>query len=270
MSRTDGSSARPSASTSDPSHWDLKVKKEFVLDARPKSLPPLSPPKEELTKDDTSAENKKGGNKRQKRKRRPKDARMEAGDKLCMATVRGDKCPYGEKCRFGHDVKEYLTRRPDDIDTLEEGCPLFNLHGNCMFGAMCRLGSSHLNMATGENLTKDVSWKPKPILNVLKRDVVSQLRKKTYPFVTQRADAKAKKDRESSKLADTKESTKQVVPVDLSPLPSKERKLVDFSQKVYVAPLTTVGNLPYRRIMKKFGADITCGGKQIETVRFCW
>mmetsp|Transcript_14416 Transcript_14416/g.20636 ORF Transcript_14416/g.20636 Transcript_14416/m.20636 type:complete len:613 (+) Transcript_14416:39-1877(+) len=247
------------------------IKAEFIAAERPSCLTPLDAVKPtaqtahpaQHKHHDEDEGSKRGKKMRGMNKKRPRDAKVSVRDRVCTSVLQGDACPFrpdehNEQCPYNHDLTLLLQDRPRDIAEIDV-CPLFQLKGKCPFGLLCRVGNSHVNLTTGQNIVKEVAQTPDAILNELKKETQWKLRKNQYPFRCKRffehqGDA-AKKGHEQ--VSEEKALPKSAE--DLSPLPDRMRKLIDFSNKVYVAPLTTVGNLPFRRIMKKFGADITCG-----------
>ena len=86
--------------------FSLRVKKDYILDQRPPSLgdlPPEAVSEDSVNRgDDRDRNNKK--NKRKNNKKRPRDSRTPNSEKVCLSVVRGDTCPYGETCRFSHNL----------------------------------------------------------------------------------------------------------------------------------------------------------------------
>ncbi|KAH7488455.1 hypothetical protein PRIC1_007429 [Phytophthora ramorum] len=261
---------------------EAPVKKEFL---KPKSAPKPATPTTTKTSDAKDVAHVKddrdrndGKKKRGTFKKRPADAGQDPADSLCRAEASGEGCKFGDSCKFSHDLDDFMKRKPKDMG---DRCPVFDVVGYCRYGVACRFAKAHTEKVDGKyrNVKRDgyVESEGQDLgdeVNDLTHDLRVKLRKNQYPFQAkepirkkwnkggkrqQNKDVKQEEKPDGEAAAATKDPAADTMdPAAESPLLA-ERKPVDFKQKIYVAPLTTVGNLPFRRLLKQTGADITCG-----------
>ncbi|KAI5863012.1 FMN-linked oxidoreductase [Durotheca rogersii] len=194
-------------------------------------------------------------------------------------------CKFGERCKLCHDLRKYLREgRRDDLDTLGGKCPIFEKYGRCVSGWKCRFVKSHskevergdgrkelilLQAPDVPASTEDPDQRP-GIVNVATSDNKWDLARRKVPFekselyikwleketeLTGKLCNRKKKGEEELEDADVEELRAQFVDPPLKP--SEKRKIYFGRETPVLAPLTTQGNLPFRRLCVELGAQVT-------------
>lgn len=197
---------------------------------------------------------------------------------------------------MGHDLRKYLEEgRREDVETLGGKCPVYEQHGRCPSGWKCRFVKSHMKEVEHEDGRKELVLlggiaKPESttapedvddgmkkkeqdpeelrpgVVNVVDMDKKIELNRKRVDF--SKADEYIQWLNQEAKLSETfqnrrkEQSTEGIEDlraqyVDPPFKPSEKRRLYFGPETPVLAPLTTQGNLPFRRLCVELGAQAT-------------